>query len=57
MPSDLAAGTAVSFRTISEFDGTFSAPVPGHADGSFVATDPQTGITELTWLVVSRSQR
>lgn len=53
-PSDLPAGTPVSFRTISEIDGHWSEPVPGHADGAAVATDPSVGITELTWLVISR---
>ncbi|MDC3960422.1 hypothetical protein [Polyangium jinanense] len=53
-PSDLPAGTKVQFRTISEIDGAFSEPVPGEADGTSVATAPQMGITELTWLVISR---
>jgi hypothetical protein len=53
-PSDLPAGTAVTFRTISEIDGHLSEPVPGQADGSEVATEPSTGISELTWLVISR---
>jgi hypothetical protein len=53
-PSDLPAGTAVRFRTISEIDGRLSEPAPGQADGSAVATDPGAGITELTWLVISR---
>lgn len=54
VPSDLPDGTPVSFRTISEIDGSFSAPAPGHANGSVVATDPGAGITRLTYLVVSR---
>ena len=53
-PSDLPPGTAVRFRTISEIDGHLSEPAPGHADGSVVETDPAEGITELTWLVISR---
>jgi hypothetical protein len=53
-PSELPAGTEVHFRTISEIDGELSAPVVGHADGSQVATDPDLGILELTWLVISR---
>ncbi len=53
-PSTLAAGTVVRFRTVSELDGHLSAPVLGHADGAFVATDPAVGIEELTWLVISR---
>jgi len=52
--SDLPAGTPVKFRTISEIDGSLSAPVAGTASGSFVATDPSAGITRLTYLVVSR---
>jgi hypothetical protein len=54
LPSDLPAGTPVFFRTISEIDGHLSEPVPGTTDGAFAATSPDTGITELTWLVVSR---
>lgn len=53
-PSTLPAGTAVYFRTVSELDGHLSAPVLGHADGAFVQTDPSVGISELTWLVISR---
>ena len=53
-PSDLPAGTAVKFRTISELDGRFSEPAPGRATGTAVETDPAAGITELTWLVISR---
>lgn len=53
-PSDLPADTAVKFRTISEIDGHLSEPAPGRADGVAVATDPGAGITELTWLVISR---
>jgi hypothetical protein len=53
VPSDLPAGTAVSFRTISEIDGALSEPVAGHTDGAFAATDPEAGIVELTWIVVS----
>jgi hypothetical protein len=44
----------VNFRTISEIDGHLSETAPGHADGSVVATDPGVGISELTWLVISR---
>lgn len=53
-PSDLPAGTTVRFRTISEIDGHLSEPVPGQADGTSITTEPSTGITELTWLVISR---
>lgn len=52
-PSDLAPNTRVTFRTISDLDGTFSDPVPGVATGAFVTTDPGVGITELTHLVVA----
>jgi len=54
VPSDLPAGTPVRFRTIDEIDGTLSEPVPGEADGQFAATDPDAGIAELSWLVLSR---
>lgn len=53
-PASLPSGTRVSFRTISEIDGTLSAPVQGTANGSVVSTDPGAGILALTWLVISR---
>ncbi|HSN98931.1 MAG TPA: hypothetical protein VLS89_11620, partial [Candidatus Nanopelagicales bacterium] len=53
-PSDLAPGTPVTFRTMSEYDGKLSAPVEGQADGTVVETAPLTGIDELTWLVITR---
>ncbi|XXY46549.1 hypothetical protein WME91_41770 [Sorangium sp. So ce269] len=53
-PSELAPGTPVSFRSMSEYDGKLSAPVAGEADGAFVKTAPRSGIDELTWLVISR---
>lgn len=53
-PSDLARGTPVRFRTLSEYDGALSAPVAGEADGAVVRTAPGSGIDELTWLVISR---
>jgi hypothetical protein len=53
--ADLPSGTAVNFRSISEIDGRLSEPVPGRADGAFVRTDPGTGLSELTWLVISHS--
>jgi len=55
--SSLPDGTRVNFRTINEIDGTFSAPVPGQAARGYLATDPGAGITELTWLVISRPAR
>jgi len=54
VPSNLPAGTPVTFQTISELNGFFSAAVPGTADGTFVTTDPAHGIEELTRLVISR---
>lgn len=54
-PSNLPAGTEVRMRTISEIDGELSAPVTAVADGTSVAT-PEGGITELSWLVVSRER-
>jgi hypothetical protein len=53
-PATLAAGDPVRFRTIREIDGTFSPPVPGHATGTHVATEPGQGISELTHLVITR---
>ncbi len=53
-PSSLAAGTPVNFRTINEMNGSFSAPVSGRATGTFVSTDARTGITELTYVVISK---
>ena len=53
-PSDLAPGTTVRFRTLSEYDGELSEPAEGQADGSRVETAPLAGIEELTWLVISR---
>lgn len=50
----LPAGTDVNFWSISEIDGLLSDPAPGASDGSFVTTDGGAGITELSWLVISR---
>jgi hypothetical protein len=52
----LPAGTRVRFRTISEVDGDLSTPVSGTADGSVLTTEQGSGITELTWLVISRAE-
>jgi hypothetical protein len=54
LPTGLPAGARVRFRTINEIDGTFSAPVPGHVSDGHLVTDPGVGITELTYLVISR---
>lgn len=54
VPSDLPAGTAVKFRSISEIDGLLSEAAPGRATGTAVETDPGAGISELSWLVISR---
>jgi hypothetical protein len=53
-PSNLAPGTPVRFRSLSELDGKLSAPAAGQADGAFVETAPLAGIDELTWLVISK---
>jgi hypothetical protein len=53
-PSTLAAGTPVKFWAIGELDGGLLAPVSGRATGQHVATAPGTGITVLTYLLVSR---
>lgn len=52
-PLDLPDGTAVSFHTVSELDGNCSPAVPGQANGGYVTTDPGTGITHLTYLVIT----
>lgn len=49
----LPDGTVVRFQTISEIDGRFSPPVSGRAAGGWVSTDAGTGISELTYLVIS----
>ena len=50
------AGSEVHFRTVSEFEGKLSDPIVGHAsnDGQSVSTDPGQGLTNLTWLLISR---
>lgn len=53
-PCDLTDGTSVKFRTLSEIDGTFSAPVPGLVQGGVLTTEAGAGITRLTYLVISR---
>jgi len=53
-PSSLPAGTMVNVRSLSDLDGTPSPPATAHSDGTFVATDPGQGVTELSWLIVSR---
>lgn len=52
--SALPSGTPVAFRTIDEVDGSLSSPVPGIADGAFLATEPGRGIHRLTHLLVLR---
>jgi hypothetical protein len=52
-PSTLPPGTLVSFRTIDDINGTFSAPVPGRATGTHVVTGASTGIGVLTHLVIT----
>jgi hypothetical protein len=54
LPSRLAAGTRVKFRTIDEIDGSLSEPVAGMSTGRYLATDPAAGINRLTYLVISR---
>ncbi|MFV8749169.1 hypothetical protein ACNOYE_01315 [Nannocystaceae bacterium ST9] len=51
---DLPEGSAVELRTINELDGNFAELVPGVVEGGFVTSEPGTGITRLTYLVVSR---
>jgi hypothetical protein len=53
VPSTLPPGTLVSFRTIDDINGTFSAPVPGRATGTHVVTGASTGIGALTHLVIT----
>jgi hypothetical protein len=52
--ANLDAGSRVRFRTISDLDGSFSAPFDGSATGTHLVTDPGTGISALTHLVVTR---
>ncbi|WP_152629936.1 hypothetical protein [Haliangium ochraceum] len=52
--SSLPAGTPVKFRSISEIDGRLSEVALGQATGTALETDPDAGIHELSWLVVSR---
>lgn len=52
-PTDLPDGTEVQVRSISEIDGELSAPVTAVSDGTSVFTG-EAGITELSWLVISR---
>ena len=54
IPSTLPAGTPVKFWAIGELDGGLLAPVAGRATGQHVATAPDTGITVLTYLLISR---
>jgi hypothetical protein len=56
-PGALPDGTPITFRTIDEIDGTFSAPVPGRASGGYLVTEPGAGILELTYIVISRPAR
>jgi hypothetical protein len=51
--STIAAGN-VRFRSISDIDGLVSPPAEGTADGTFVQTNVGQGITELSWLIISR---
>lgn len=54
VPLDLPDGSAVEFRTIHELDGDFWEVVPGHVVDGVATSDPGTGITRLTHLVISR---
>lgn len=51
---EIDGGSAVSFRTIDEVDGRLSDPVAGGKIGNTVVTEPGSGITLLTHLVVLR---
>jgi hypothetical protein len=55
-PVDVADGTAVSFRTISEIDGTFSDRSPGQVAAGIASTAPAAGIRHLTYLVISAAR-
>lgn len=52
--STLPAGTVVKLRTVDELDGHLSDPVLATADGAYLATAPGTGITKVSWLLISR---
>ena len=54
LPTTLAAGTQVKLYTIGDLDGALSAPIVAVSDGSKLATAAGEGITELTWLILSK---
>jgi hypothetical protein len=56
-PVTLPDGTAVNFRTVNEIDGTWSAPAAGVVRQSVAVSDAGTGINELTYLVISTTER
>lgn len=53
VPTDLPDGTTIEFRTINPLDGNFAEVVPGHVENGHAISDPGTGITRITYLVVS----
>ncbi|MFB3814168.1 MAG: hypothetical protein ACE14L_08655 [Terriglobales bacterium] len=54
LATTLPAGTSVRLRTVGELDGRLSSPEGATSNGRYIVSDPGTGITDLTWLVVSR---
>jgi hypothetical protein len=53
VPIDLPDGSVVEFRSVGELDGNFVEVVPGHVEEGHATTDPGTGITRITYLVIS----
>jgi hypothetical protein len=54
VPVELADGSDVRFHTVDELDGEFWETVPGRVEQGHAITDPGTGITKITYLVISR---
>lgn len=53
VPIDRPDGTTVRFHVVSELDGNCSPAVTGQVEGGYATTDPGTGITRLTHLIVT----
>jgi hypothetical protein len=51
--TDLPEGTPLRFHTVDELDGRIGETVPGRVEQGYATTDPGTGITKITYLVIS----